>query len=66
RFDGEAYDGPMWLVADNSISCVGAAVTTSLSEIVARVVMMVKTNPDTVRDGEWTLERKRTGWVAVE
>ena len=63
RFDGKAYDGPMWLTNDNTISDVDAAVVGSLNEIVNELVDMVRTEPDTVRDGKWTLERKRTGWV---
>ena len=66
RFDGKAYRGPMWLTNDNTLSFAGAAVVGSLNEIVSELVDMVRAEPDTVRDGKWTLERKRSRWVEMK
>ncbi|KKK88662.1 hypothetical protein LCGC14_2740880 [marine sediment metagenome] len=65
RFDGEAYNGPMWLTDDNQISSVGAATVRSLNEIVNLLAKMARTNPDTVRNGAWTLERRQMKWQDV-
>ena len=73
RWDIERYDqgkkyahGSCWLTDDNHIHVDSEkAAVGSLTETVNRIAQMSLTEPRTVTNGTWVLERKHKGWIAV-
>ncbi len=60
-------EGSSWLTNNDHVhSCSAEAAVGTLSETVNRIARMSRNEPRTVTSGDWVLERKHKGWVAVQ
>ena len=67
RFQSEWTNGPMWLSAGDVVHVDSAkAVEGTLNLIVKLIVQMVHLNPNTVKGGDWTVQRRTEEWVDEE